>query len=483
MPRIDFPALANPLSEADPCGPDLDLAGDEDYLNFVTIAEGLLPSEFFQDGAPVDVTAIDVEAECRQIFPLIQRSRDIRLLSLLARFLILDRDLAGFVGSLEAIAQLLSEYWDKVHPGADGVQLALRTAAIATLDQPTVFLPLQYVPLCEDRRIGVVTLRAILYAEGKANPREGEAVHALPALVQALRDSPSEYSAARDLIKRLATALTRIASIYAEHCGLDKAPRLDKLAQTVADLSVFLDKVAGQEAKKDQGSHDAADALGISGVIRNASGVNLALKAVIDYFTRNEPSSPALPLVVQARDLQGKTFVEVVQILLPNQAQNAAYAIGNQKSFALPLERLAALMPVIEDYGREDERADPVPSEPKPTDDFFASPPETDTESSTIAAESEPGCSSPLEPTHEIPKDTPNMPPVHSQPASPGDGRLIFTVAKRQEAISLLNEVAQYLRLAEPSSPIPLLIDRAKELANRDFLSILAAVLPEEAFR
>ena len=481
MPRIDFPALANPLGEADPCGPDLDLAGDEDYLNFVTIAEGLLPSEFFQDGAPFDVTAIDFEAQCRQILPLIQRSRDIRLLSLLARFLILDRDLAGFVGSLEAIAQLLSEYWDRVHPGADGVQLALRTAAIATLNQPTIFLPLQYVPLCEDRRLGVVTLRAILYAEGKANPREGEAVHALPAMVQALRDSPAEYSATRDLIKRLATVLTRIASIYAEHCGLDKAPHLDRLAQTVADLSAFLDKVAGQESKK---SPDAADAPRLSGVIRNASSVNLALKAVIDYLSRNEPSSPALPLVVQARDLQGKTFVEVVQILLPNQAHNAAYAIGSQKSFALPLERLAALMPAIEDYAREEESADPVPSEPEPADDFFASPPETDTPSSTIAAESELASSSPPEPGDEIPKDTPSVLPVASQPAaSPGNGPLIFTVAKRQEAISLLNEVAEYLRLAEPSSPIPLLIDRAKELANRDFLSLLAAVLPEDAFR
>ncbi|MGH6811877.1 MAG: hypothetical protein ACREDM_05845 [Methylocella sp.] len=52
MPRIDVAALANPVSENDPCGPDLDGLGDVDFLNFVTLAEGLLPSEFFTDGAP-----------------------------------------------------------------------------------------------------------------------------------------------------------------------------------------------------------------------------------------------------------------------------------------------------------------------------------------------------------------------------------------------------------------------------------------------
>jgi type VI secretion system protein ImpA len=62
-------------------------------------------------------------------------------------------------------------------------------------------------------------------------------------------------------------------------------------------------------------------------------------------------------------------------------------------------------------------------------------------------------------------------------------GRLLFAAATRQEAISLLNEVMQYLRTAEPSSPIPWLIDRAKALADRDFLSVLASVLPEDALR
>ena len=103
MPRIDFSALSSPLTENDPCGPDLDMRGDEDYQNFVTIAEGLLPSEYFRDGAPFDASAINVDGQIARMAPFLGRTRDIRLLSLLARFLVLDRDLAGFVAVIEAI--------------------------------------------------------------------------------------------------------------------------------------------------------------------------------------------------------------------------------------------------------------------------------------------------------------------------------------------------------------------------------------------
>src|SRR5262249_19548011 len=40
-------ALCVPLPAPDPCGPDLDLAGDAEYLNFSAQVEGLLPSTFF----------------------------------------------------------------------------------------------------------------------------------------------------------------------------------------------------------------------------------------------------------------------------------------------------------------------------------------------------------------------------------------------------------------------------------------------------
>jgi len=51
----------------------------------------------------------------------------------------------------------------------------------------------------------------------------------------------------------------------------------------------------------------------------------------------------------------------------------------------------------------------------------------------------------------------------------------------RAAAIALIDGVASHLRRAEPSSPLPWLLDRAKALASRDFVSLLKELLSEEA--
>jgi len=52
-------------------------------------------------------------------------------------------------------------------------------------------------------------------------------------------------------------------------------------------------------------------------------------------------------------------------------------------------------------------------------------------------------------------------------------------ITSRQDAIRALDAVAEFFRRNEPSSPIPLLVDRAKRLVSKDFLEVLADVAPE----
>jgi type VI secretion system protein ImpA len=56
-------------------------------------------------------------------------------------------------------------------------------------------------------------------------------------------------------------------------------------------------------------------------------------------------------------------------------------------------------------------------------------------------------------------------------------------VTQRSQALGLLEQVGSFYRAVEPSSPVPYLTDRARELAPRDFLSLLRDVLPEGALR
>jgi type VI secretion system protein ImpA len=69
--------------------------------------------------------------------------------------------------------------------------------------------------------------------------------------------------------------------------------------------------------------------------------------------------------------------------------------------------------------------------------------------------------------------------------AAAGDGgtvRVAFNagaIASRQDAVRALDAVAEYFRRNEPSSPIPLFVERAKRLVAKDFLEVLADIAPD----
>jgi type VI secretion system protein ImpA len=52
-------------------------------------------------------------------------------------------------------------------------------------------------------------------------------------------------------------------------------------------------------------------------------------------------------------------------------------------------------------------------------------------------------------------------------------------IKSRQDAIRALEAAAEFFRRNEPSSPIPLFLDRAKRLVSKDFLEVLADVAPD----
>jgi type VI secretion system protein ImpA len=63
---------------------------------------------------------------------------------------------------------------------------------------------------------------------------------------------------------------------------------------------------------------------------------------------------------------------------------------------------------------------------------------------------------------------------------SPSEGAAISGVVKsRQDVVRVLDAAADFFRRTEPSSPIPLLLARAKRLVSKDFLEVLADIAPD----
>jgi type VI secretion system protein ImpA len=63
--------------------------------------------------------------------------------------------------------------------------------------------------------------------------------------------------------------------------------------------------------------------------------------------------------------------------------------------------------------------------------------------------------------------------------AAPGGPIAVGSIRSREDAVRALDVVAEFFRANEPSSPVPLFIDRAKRLVARNFLEVLADMAPD----
>jgi type VI secretion system protein ImpA len=426
----DVAALCLPLSDGDPCGPDLDLSGDAQYLNFLAQVEGVLPTSFFslEDGRPFDPSTIDLRSHLAGADRLYMRSRDIRLLVMRARLVVLNRDVAGFSVTLAAIAEWLEKFWDAVHPLPEGEKLTARRSTISALDLPTVIFPLQYAPLFEGRRIGPVTYRAWIIATGEVKSREGDGDASAAAISEALANADANVLAdARKHIALLDRSVQRICQAFAGHgvAVLDTLPeQVRKMRAWIDPRAAAVNLVAGSQADNRQDASVGVVSLTSIGEAKQALG------AIAEYYAGSEPSSPVLPLVRQAHQLIGKSFLEIMTILVPTHVDKAAFQIGTNPVFDLPVSKLSSL-----------------------------SATSANVDASAGAFDDASGSAS-LAPSAKS-----------------------YRVGSRAQALAMLESVQRYFRHTEPSSPVPMLCERARVLAERDFMGVLEDVLPKSALK
>lgn len=430
---LDVASLTQPIAADDPCGPDLDAIGDVEYLNFFAGAESLLPMSFFEvvnangERGRFDPKAVDFAGQFAAAQPLLARTRDLRLNMLLAKFSILNRDLDGFLGCMKATNLLLREQWEAVHPRGEDGDYALRAVTVEAIDVfPTVINPLQFLPLIENRRHGSLNYRAYQVAKGEIPAGDADADGPDLATIERII-SETDLDILKSASARCSAVAAEIGGIKAtwhEKLNSGQPISLDRLSGLVngmaawlADLVTARDPAAIAVPAEDAASVEAQVPLDTTGALASSAQALAALAAAADYFARMEPSNPALLLVRQAQEMVGKSFIEVMRMLVPSHVESAAINIGRDKVFDLPIERMAELATSLSSIAESDAQD------------------------------------------------------------------IAISVENRAQALGLLAKVASFFRAAEPSSPIPFLVDRARDLAQRDFLSLLNEVLPEGALK
>lgn len=506
MASIDLETITAPISEEQPCGPDLDMEFDMDFMNFVAEIDGTIPTRFFG----FDPATLDFQRYYDQIGDFLERTRDIRVLVPLAKLKILQSDIAGFAGVLDATARLLQERWSDLHPQpADFLELGM--GQLSTLDDmPNVVLPLQHATLARSRRAGPITLRRWQIAQGEVNPREGEEKIDSATLSAALAETdPDELRNVRALLEKARDSVAAIRTTCIREAGFDHAPQFERLPPAIEAAIGMLDSAIGDAPTAGDPDQAGAAAGGETGagtvMVRLPAGAVASREEAIEamhvaarYFALNEPSSPVPVLLREAQSASGKSFYELINDLVPDAAGSAFVSLGADPWFNVYISTLDSRNPPP-DYAGEEENAiaedsglnDEVEGDPETTADGDG---DADFESAAGTEETTAGESTEAGPD-EFPAEggdnaeadegvadepSANRDDGAEQALAPGGPpRPKLTAASRPEAVAILEKVLAYYRAAEPSSPVPLLVERAIELSSKNFIELLGKVLPE----
>lgn len=430
--RYDF--LLEPVADDAPCGPDLEAEGDDAFMDYYYDALARFPERFVDTttGEIFDRKSIDLKSEVEKIGALLARSRDLRLLVVEAQFQILGGQLAGFADCLTAIARLLQERWDDVHPRVGGDPTDRRNTIELLDSRASVVLPLEFAPLLRDKRSQNIVWRDYAVGSGK-RPLLGPApANDASTVIGALKtaDNDEAVVSAYQSVKASSDAIKVIVAACRSAGDHAFSPSMSGLNETLTDMMAFFAEVRpdlaappepaegeGAEGEAGEGEEGATGAAGspvAPGQVASHAAARAALQAVENYYGRIEPSSPVYFLVRQSRLLIGKPLTEALDLLLPEFAERAKIEFGADQGFVMSMKTIRSL------------------SEGMPTTGADAPVPE-------MAAET------------------------------------------REQATALLAAVETFFRRTEPSSPIPVLLFKAKTYLSRDFSAIINEIIPKES--
>lgn len=431
--------LLKPISPDAPCGEDLLAADDAAYVDYYFSVEDRLPTSYFNQvrGTLFDPKSIDLKGETAQIDPLLKRSRDLRMLGVDAKFQILAGRFKAFGDTVLGFAGLLEAFPDEVHP-TDPIE---RQNAIEELNAlATVIFPLDYAALITDRRYGDLIYRPYGIGAGKVTAREGEVAGDANAVTGALGSSDNQ--AAVDTLYKQLCDMQRALKTILTVCKAGKKPfqpKLDRLDGKISDLLEMVvqarpDLVAPEEVAVE--GAEGADPDAPPGTV-NAAGMTITiaatpaevpnhraayrlLRAIEYYFATTEPASLALLLVTQSRLLIGRPLVEALDALMESSTGYAKITFGTETGFAISMSRMRDLSGYA-NIGSTDDWSEPAEGE--------------------VAA------------------------PV---------------ILSRDHAGLMLKAIEEFYRVREPSSPIPILLFKARNMLSKDFHALVRELIPPE---
>lgn len=327
---MDIEALLQNRSDDAPSGENLEY--DPDFLAMELAAE---PKEEQQMGDDV-IAAVDPDfaAVKTHAIGLLERSHDLRVAIRLAEAELRTTGLEGFAEVTGYIKQCLEERWDTCHPELDADDdndPTMRVNAVRGLvNQDGLLRSLRMAPLTESRAFGRFSHRDIEVASGaRTAPSDMEVVPSMDAISAAFQDTEPE------MLEKVSAAINIARdNVYAIDAVFDEktpglGPELDPIKTVLSEQANTLAEYGGvtTETSNEEGSDPtiAASAAPVTAAVGGINGPNdvvNALDRIIEYYARNEPSSPLPLLLERAKKLVNADFMTIVKDMAPSGVDN-----------------------------------------------------------------------------------------------------------------------------------------------------------------
>ncbi len=261
---------------------------------------------------------------------VLAQSHDLRAVVVWAQAEAAINGLTGFAQATAYMRGCLTEFWETCHPQLDAEDDNDPTMRINTVkglaSTDGVMRTLRRAGLTDSRQLGRFSLRDIEVSEGEREaPADMETAPTTAMIAAAFKDTDTAtLEAMRDAAVQICDDIAAINGVFDEQTP-GQGPDLDTLSALARKIRDRLIAETGGEADMSDETTGAepaqaaeASPKSTGGPMRTSADVVRALDEIIEYYAKNEPSSPLPLLLTRARKLVGADFMAIVDELAPS---------------------------------------------------------------------------------------------------------------------------------------------------------------------
>ncbi len=392
MASIDLDLLLSPVGPDRPAGEDLEY--DPLFSELEQAAAGK-PEQQMGD-VVIEGEEPDWRLVQRNSLALLERSKDLRVCGYLCQAALRNEGVEGFSTALQLTNRIASEFWETLHPELDADDdndPTARVNAVMALAAGNLLRPIEMAPLLSVPLLGSVAWADVKPAAGEDEPRRASAE------AQAIINNCEieQIAARRGAVAASLDACESLERFVTQQVGTRKAPNLqplrDLLKRIDAQFATWWEQRGGsdlpevQEENGDDEDHPSAKpqsskasaasgarkpTIRSNGKITSRQEAIATIDRILEYYQTHEPSSPLPLLLLRAKRLATKSFIEILQDLIP-EGLGRAREIGGISATSELSEAIE--MGSAETSYSSDDEADPEETEygeEESDDEFFS---------------------------------------------------------------------------------------------------------------